>query len=112
MPCAPSRQASANTVGPASTICSLKQDTSLGIAQQLCQRGLTTEESGIAHILAVMLDKVEGVEDCGSSALPTGQSIEPRQAVRPEHNRLAVDREALGGDLLGSSRDRRQLQRL
>jgi hypothetical protein len=33
-----------------------------------------------------------------------GQLLEPRQTVRPEHNRLAVNREALGFDLLGSRR--------
>jgi hypothetical protein len=43
------------------------------------------EEWAIAHILGVMLDKIEGVEDCDSSALATRQFLEPRQAVRPEH---------------------------
>jgi hypothetical protein len=54
-----------------------------------------------------VLDQVEGVEDCGSSGLSTGQLLEPRQA-RPRRNRLAVNGEALGLDQLGGSRDRRQ----
>jgi hypothetical protein len=37
-----------------------------------------------------------------------GQLLEPSQAVRSQHNRLAVDREALGLDPLGRSRDRCQ----
>jgi len=48
-----------------------------------------------------MLDQVEGVEDRGLSDLPTGKLVEPSQALRPEHNRLAVNREARGLDQLG-----------
>jgi hypothetical protein len=55
----------------------IEQDADLGIAQQPRQRGLAVEEWAIAHILAVMLDQVEGVEDCGSCALPLGQLLEP-----------------------------------
>jgi hypothetical protein len=55
----------------------IEQDARLGIAQQPRQRCLAVEERAIAHVLAVMLDEVEGVEDCGSSALPMGQLLEP-----------------------------------
>jgi hypothetical protein len=44
----------------------VEQDASLGIAQQLRQRGLTVGERAIVQILAVMLDQVEGVQDRGS----------------------------------------------
>ncbi len=30
----------------------------------------------IAQILTIMLDQIEGVEDCGSSRLTTGQLLE------------------------------------
>ena len=55
----------------------IEQEASLGIAQQLRQRGLAVEKWEIAHILAVVLDKVERVEDRGSSALPMGQLLKP-----------------------------------
>ena len=38
-------------------------------------------------------------------SLPSAQILESRQAVRPQHDRLAIDREALGLDPPGSSRD-------
>ena len=47
-----------------------------------------------AHIIAVTLDEVKGIEDRRIGRLPSAQLVEDRQAVRPEHNRLAVDREA------------------
>jgi hypothetical protein len=60
---------------------------SLGIAQQPRQRSLAVKEREIAHILAVVLDQVEGIEDCSSSALPMGQLLEQRQTVGPQYNR-------------------------
>jgi hypothetical protein len=84
----------------------VKQDASLSIAQQARERSLSVQERESAQILAIMLDKVEGVENRGSGGITTGQLLEPRQAVRSEHNRLAVNREALGLDPLGSSRNR------
>jgi hypothetical protein len=47
----------------------VQQDTGLGVAQQALQRGLAVEEWTIAHILAVMLDEVEGIEDRGIGGL-------------------------------------------
>jgi hypothetical protein len=55
----------------------IELDASLGIAQQPCQCDLMIEESVIAQILAITLDKVAGVEDRGSSGLSTGQLLEP-----------------------------------
>ena len=55
-----------------------------------------------------MLDQVEGVEDGGPRSLSSAKLIEPGQAVRPQHDRLAVNREAFGFDTLGGSGDRRQ----
>jgi hypothetical protein len=52
----------------------VRQDVCLGVAQQPLQRSLPAQEREIAQILAIMLDQVEGVEDRGSSGLPTGQS--------------------------------------
>jgi hypothetical protein len=51
----------------------VKQDASLSIAQQACQRGLAFEERATAQILAITLDQVEGVEDRSSSGLSMGQ---------------------------------------
>jgi hypothetical protein len=59
----------------------------------------------IAHILALMLDEVEGIEDRGIGSLPSAQLVGQRQTTGPEYNRLTVDREALGFDTLGSSRN-------
>jgi hypothetical protein len=55
----------------------VEQDASLGIAQQPCQRGLAVEKWAIAHILAVMLDQVEDLEDCGVRSLPAAQFFKP-----------------------------------
>jgi hypothetical protein len=44
----------------------IKQDASLETAQQLPQRSLAVEECATAQILAIKLDQVERVEDCGS----------------------------------------------
>jgi hypothetical protein len=55
-----------------------------------------------------MLDEVEGIEHRGVCGLTTAQLFEPRQAVRPEHNRFAVDREALGFDPHCTVRNRTQ----
>jgi hypothetical protein len=52
----------------------VQQDASLGIAQQARQRSLPVQEWDIAQILAIMLDQVEGVEDCGSSGLTRDNS--------------------------------------
>jgi hypothetical protein len=69
--------------------------------------GLPVQERKLTQILAIVLDKVEGIEDRGSSSLATGQLLESRQAVRPDHDGLAVNREALGFDPPRSSRNRR-----
>jgi hypothetical protein len=66
----------------------------LGSAQEAHQRGLPVQEWEIAQIFASMLDQVEGVVDRGSSGLPMGQLLEPW--LKPERNRLAADRKALG----------------
>src|SRR5215475_9407319 len=76
----------------------VEQDANLGVAQQPRQRGLALQKRTIAQILTVMLDQIEGIEDRCVCGLTTTQLLEPRQTVRPEHNRLAVDREALGFD--------------
>src|SRR5258706_10800106 len=52
-----------------------------------------------------MLDQIESVEDRGMRGRAAAQLLKPRQAVRPQHDRLAVDRKALGLDTPGSSRD-------
>src|SRR5258708_23752483 len=83
----------------------IEQDASLTIAQQSSQRGLAVEKRTIPQILAIVLDEVEGVEDRGMRGRTAAQLLEPRQAVRPQNNRLPVDREALGLDPPGSSRD-------
>jgi hypothetical protein len=74
----------------------VEQDARLGIAQQPGQRGLAVEKRAAPQILAIVLDQVEGIEDRGPRSLLSAQLIESRQAVGPHHNRLAVDREALG----------------
>jgi hypothetical protein len=55
----------------------VKQNASLSIEQQPRQRGLPVQEWEIAQILAIKLDQVERVEDCGSSGLTTGPLLEP-----------------------------------
>jgi hypothetical protein len=57
----------------------IEQDAGLGVRQQPCQRCLAVEERAIAHILAVMLDQVEGIRcsrypDLGP---PSGRLISP-----------------------------------
>ena len=47
----------------------------------------------------------------GIDAFPSAQLLESRQTVGPQHNRLAVDREALGLDALCCCRDGRQPRR-
>jgi hypothetical protein len=87
----------------------VEQDAGFEIAQQLRQHDLPVQEWEIAQILAIKLDQVESIEDCGLSGLSAGQLREPSQAaVRTQNNRLAVNREPLGLDHLGGSRDRRQ----
>jgi hypothetical protein len=79
--------------------------TTLNSPGQPCQRGLAVEEWEIAHILAVMLDQVEGVEDCGSSTLPTT----PRNRDPPAGTTASPSIvKLLALDLLGGSHDRRQ----
>ncbi len=43
----------------------IEQDAGLGPAQQARQRGLAVEKREIPEILAIVLDQVEGIEDCG-----------------------------------------------
>jgi hypothetical protein len=53
------------------------------VSSRARQRTPAIEERAVAHILAVMLDKVEGVEDCGSITPPTGttpRTVTSRQA--------------------------------
>jgi hypothetical protein len=71
----------------------INQDARFGLAQQARQRGFAVEKRQIAQILAIMLDQVECRRDCGSSHLSATQLLEPSHTVRPEHNRLAVNRE-------------------
>src|SRR5262249_27440319 len=52
------------------------ENASLGVAQKARQRILAVEEWEIAHILAVMLDEVEGIEDRGIGSLPSAQPVE------------------------------------
>jgi hypothetical protein len=62
---------------------SVKQDACLGIAQQPRQHSLALKKRAIAQILAIMLDKVEGIKDGGSSGLSTGttpRTVTSRQA--------------------------------
>jgi len=86
----------------------VEQDARLRIAQQSRQRGLAVEKRAIAQILAVVLDQVERVEDRCTCGSPAAQRIELGQTVRSYHNRLPVDREALGLDPLRSTGDRRE----
>jgi hypothetical protein len=62
----------------------------------------------IAHILAILLDRVEGIEDRVMRGLPSAQFLKTGQAVGFDHDGLAVDREALCPDPLRRGRDRRQ----
>jgi len=79
----------------------VEQDARLDMAQQPRQRGFAVEEWTIAQILAVMLDQIEGIEDRGTRGVPLAEILELRQAIWPQHHRLAVDREALRLDALG-----------
>jgi hypothetical protein len=45
----------------------VKQDANFSITQKACQGGLAFEKRASAQILAIMLDKVERVENRGSS---------------------------------------------
>jgi hypothetical protein len=86
----------------------VEHDARLGLAQPR-QRGLAVEEPEIAQVLTIVLDKVKGLEDCRTRSLASAQILEPRQAVWPQHNRLAVDGEAPGLDPLRGRRDHEQL---
>jgi hypothetical protein len=55
----------------------LSSQLDVGVAQQPRQRILPDQERQISKILAVILDQVEGVEDCGPCRLTTGQLLEP-----------------------------------
>jgi hypothetical protein len=83
----------------------VEQDGSLSIAQQPRQCCFAVEERAITQVLTIMLDQVECIEDRGTRGGAAAQLLEPRKAVRPQNNRLAIDREALGLDPPGSSRD-------
>jgi hypothetical protein len=48
----------------------VEQDAGLDIAQQPRQLGLTVEESAVAQILAIVLDKVDGVGSWSRRAYP------------------------------------------
>jgi hypothetical protein len=48
----------------------VEQDARLGIAKQPRQRSLAVEEWALAQIVAIMLDQVEGIEDCGMGSRP------------------------------------------
>jgi hypothetical protein len=55
----------------------IELDASLGIAQQPRQRSLAIKKRATAQILAIKLDQVERIEDCGSSGRSTGQLLKP-----------------------------------
>ena len=48
----------------------VKQDASLSIEQQPRQRSLALKKRLIAHVVAIMLDQVEGIEDCAMGSCP------------------------------------------
>jgi hypothetical protein len=77
-------------------------------AQQSRQRSLAVEKWAIPQIIAVVLDQIERIEDRGPGGLKSAKLVETRQTVRSEHDRLAVEGEALGLYPFGGSRDRRQ----
>jgi hypothetical protein len=54
-------------------MCSFTRRPASVLRSQPCQGGLAIEESSIAHILAVTLDEVEGIEDCGARSLHAAQ---------------------------------------
>ena len=83
----------------------VEQDGSLSIAQQSRQGCFAVEERAITQVLTIVLDQVEGVEDRGTRGGAAAQLLEPRKAVRPQNNLLAIDREALGLDPRRRSRD-------
>jgi hypothetical protein len=67
MPSAPNRQACAKTIsGQASAS-----------RRSPASAALVVEERAIAHILAIMLDEVEGIEARGIWGLTTAQLLEP-----------------------------------
>jgi hypothetical protein len=53
------------------------QDARLGMAEQSRERGFAVEKWEITHILAVMLEQVEGIEDRSVGGLTTVQLLEP-----------------------------------
>jgi hypothetical protein len=76
----------------------VEHDACLGIAQQSRQRGLTVEEREIAEILAIVLGS--GRTHRGSPYARPLVDAGPQIGTSrwAHHNRLAVEREALGGD--------------
>jgi hypothetical protein len=60
----------------------LKPDASLGIAQPR-QRVLASRKWAIAHILAVMLDQIERIDDRSMGSLPSAELVEWRQTIGP-----------------------------
>jgi hypothetical protein len=81
IPSAPNRQACAKTAGPSSAMCSLNRMPASVLQPR--QRRLAIEEWTIAHILAVILDEVEGLEDRRIGGLPTAQFLEPDKPSGP-----------------------------
>src|SRR6516162_8288661 len=84
MPSAPSLQAWANISGPSAAMCSLNRIT---------------------------LEQIEGVEHGDITAAPAAQRLKIREPVRPDHDRLAVEREALSFQPSRAFCDRRQPRR-
>jgi hypothetical protein len=53
-----------------------EQDARLDATQEARQRRVAVKEGALAQILAVVLDQVEGIEDCGPRRLSMGQLLE------------------------------------
>jgi hypothetical protein len=68
-------------------------------------------ERHAAQIAAVILQQIEGVERGYVTATPAAQHLEIGETIRPDHDRLAVEREALGFQPSCALCDRRQSRR-
>jgi hypothetical protein len=71
MPSKPSLQGCRNTVGPSSSVCSLKNDAGRLPRQQSRQLRLAGAEGQVPQVLAVEFQEIEGVQDrlCGLVAV-------------------------------------------
>jgi hypothetical protein len=82
MPSNPSLQACRNTVAPAGLT-----------AQKLFQPRLALAERPRPQIFAIEFEQVEGVHNRVARLVPAVECIEHRDALRPAHYSLPVDRE-------------------